>query len=239
MKFLTIKNDGRPRKDGRSKARAFVVTKPRKYGPVTSQTEISTKRPVLITGAHASGKSYWLDRLRKDAARVWPSLAGAEPLYLAAVWSVSDWTDGKHLESWWSERSQKTGEDRHWKKLSAGERQRALPDYLKETGAVLFVDDAHKLTAKKLEIVRACARTAKVWVMTASDEGRLSPSLRKDVLWLEPQTFRLDTDVAYDATPIFMWMAILIAVSTGSYELAMALGGLKLLAGGRRAAKQA
>jgi hypothetical protein len=216
-----------------------VVDKSRKYGEVQHQRQILTKKPVLITGAHASGKSYWLDRLRKDADRIWASRSHAEPLYLSAIWPVSDWTEGKHLEAWWADRSQQTGEDRHWKKLSAGERQRALPLYLAETGAVLFIDDAHKLTAKKLEIAKLCVRSAKVFVMAAAEEGRLAPGLRKEVLALEPQIIHLDTDVAYDATPVFMWLMILLALATGSYELAAVMGGLKMFAGGRRAAKQA
>lgn len=238
MQFLTIKKHQRKRKDGREHAQAFVVRKDRKFGPVLSQQGISTKKPVLIIGAHASGKSYWLDRLRKDAGRIWASRADAEPLYLASIWPVADWTDGKHLELWWADRCRETGDDRHWKKLNASERQRALPLYLAETGAVLFVDDAHKLTAKKLEIVKSCIRSAGVWVMTTLDEGRLSPSLRRDVLFLEPQTFRLDSEVAYDATAVIMWFMLALCVSLGYWEAAMALGGLKLLGSGRRAARQ-
>jgi len=239
MRFLTIKKHGRERKDGREHARAFVVDKSRKFGEVQNQRQILTKRPVLITGAHASGKSYWLDRLRKDADRIWASRSHAEPLYLPSIWSLTDWIDGKHLELWWAGRDKEDGDDRHWKKLNASERQRALPLYLAETGAVLFIDDAHKLTGKKLEIVKLCVRSAKVFVIATADEGRLAPGLRKDVLGLDPQIFRLDTEVAYDATPVFMWLMIIMAMATGSYELAAVLGGLKLFAGGRRAAKQA
>jgi hypothetical protein len=61
MQFLTIRKHTRPRKDGRPYAQAFVVKKNRKYGDVIEQKGISTKRPVLITSAHASSKSYWLE----------------------------------------------------------------------------------------------------------------------------------------------------------------------------------
>jgi hypothetical protein len=239
VQFLRIKKHGRPRKDGKEHAQALVVRKTRKFGQVLSEKHISTRKPVLITGAHAAGKSYWLDRLRKDAARVWVSRADAEPLYLSAIWSISDWTTGKHLELWWADHCQKTGDDRHWKKLTAGERQRALPLYLQETGAVLFVDDAHCLTGKKLKVAQDCVRAAQVWVIAAADEGRISPGLRRDVLGVEPQIFRLDSDVAYDATPMFMYVLIAVAMAMGSWELAMVLGGLKMLSNGRRATKQA
>ena len=51
--------------------------------------------------------------------------------------------------------------------------------------------------------------------MTTADENRISPSLRKDVLGQQPQTFRLNTDVAYDATPLFMWFLIASALADG------------------------
>lgn len=237
MRFLTIKKQGRVAKDGKPRAQAYVVQKNRKFGEVIEQTGIKTRQPVLITGAHASGKSYWLDRLHKDHARIWASRSDAKPIHLSAIRPLSAWTDGKHLELWWAMRDN-PDEERHWSKLKAHERTDALPLYLKETKAVLFVDDAHNLSGRKLKICQDCVRAAGVWVMTAADEGRLAPSLRKDVLHAEPQIFRLDTDVAYDATTIIMWVMIAIATGMGFYELAIILGGLKMLTGGNRATKQ-
>lgn len=233
IQYLTIKGHTRPRKDQKPHAQAFVVKKTRKYGEEIERKAISTKRPALITGAHASGKSYWLNRLKKDAARVWASRT-AEPLYLHAGWSLADWTQGQHLETWWEGK----GGSRTWKKLTAGERQRALADYLAETKAVLFIDDAHKLTGKKLLVVQDCVRAAGVWVLATQDEGRLSPGLRRDVLGADPQTFRLSTDVAYDHTTAFVWIIACLCMLAGFYELAGAMAGLKVLASGLRATKQ-
>lgn len=236
MQFLTIKKHQRPRKDGRSHAQAFVVRKNRKFGQVIEQKCVSTKRPVLITGAHASGKSYWLDRLHKDADRVWPKIT-AKPLHVSSVRPLSSWTDVKHLELWWAGR-ENLDDDRHWTKLKAWERVDWMPEYLRETGAVLFVDDAHNLSGRKLKLTQDCVRASKVWVMTAADEGRIAPGLRKDVLASEPQIFRLDSEVAYDATSILMWVAMLVCLGFGAYEIAAVLGGLKMLASGTRATKQ-
>lgn len=236
MQFLTIKKRYRPQKSGKQHAQAIVVKKNRKYGQVLDQKYIGTKKPVLITGANASGKSYWLDRLHKDAARVWPRIEAA-PLHLSAVRPLSAWTDVKHLELWWAGR-ENLDDDRHWSRLKAWERVDYLPDYLRETGAVLFVDDAHNLSGRKLKLAQDCVRASKVWVMTAADEGRIAPGLRKDVLAAEPQTFRLDSEVAYDATSILMWVAMLVCLGFGAYEVAVVLGGLKMLASGSRAAKQ-
>lgn len=129
-------------------------------------------------------------------------------------------------------------EDRHWRKLTAGERQRALADYLRETKAVLFVDDAHALSGKKLKVCQECIRASKVWVVSTMDEGRISPGMRKDILFRNPQTFRLDSEVAYDATSILMWISMLVAAGFGAYEIAMVLGGLKMLGSGHGSTKQ-
>jgi len=236
MQFLTIKKHQRQRKDGRPHAQAFVIKKTRKFGQVIEQKGISTKKPVLITGAHASGKSYWLDRLHNDAARVWAKI-DAKPLFLSAVRPLSAWTDVKHLELWWANR-ENPEDERHWTKLKAWERVDCVPKYLHETGAVLFVDDAHNLSGRKLKLAQDCVRAAKVWVMSAADEGRIAPGLRKDVLAAEPQTFRLDSEVAYDATAIIMWILMLACLASGAYEVAAVLGGLKMLASGSRASKQ-
>lgn len=233
MQFLTIKN----RHKQHHKAQAYVVKKSRKYGEVIEQTCIKTRKPVLITGAHASGKSYWITRLHKDAARIWSSRSEHAAVFLSATRPLTSWADGKHFEVWWALRDM-PDEARHWTKLKAYERQDALALYLKETGAVLFIDDAHSLSGNKLKVAQSCIRSAKIWIVTASDEGRLSPSLRKDVMMSEPQIFRLDSEVAYDATAILMWISILIAAGFGAYELAAVLGGLKVLGSGRRASKQ-
>ena len=237
MLYLTFKNRRRPRRDGREWVQAFVVRKTQKFGRVLSEQSLSTRRPVLITGAHHAGKSYWLERLRTNAEKVWPKRAATVPLHLAASRPLSAWTDVHHLAVWWAARC---GEDgREWMKLKAWERADALPLYLQESGAVLFVDDAHQLSGRKLKVAQECIRAAPVWVAAAADEGRLAPGLRTDVLEAEPQIFRLDSEVAYDATPILMWLLIAVAITMGSWELAMALGGLKMLGSGRRAARQA
>jgi hypothetical protein len=234
MKFLAIRT--RKRKDGKPRAIASVVHKNRKFGTVISEKSLSVRSPVLVTGAHSSGKSYWLQRLYKDAARIWSSCDG-EPLILSSSRPLSAWVDdNKHLYLWWAGRD--CSDSRHWDKLKATEKQDYLSVYLKETKSILFIDDAHNLTGRKLKVVQECIRSSAIWVMTATDEGRLNPSIRHDVLKKEPQIFRLDSEVAYDSTHIFLWVLIAAAISMGFWELAMILGGLQALSGGRRAAKQ-
>lgn len=240
MQFLTIKTRGRERKDGREWAQAMVVRKTQKAGKVLSEKSISVKRPVLVTGAHGSGKSYWLSRLYKEAARVWATRAKATPIYLSTSDALAEWVHGKHFELWWAGRDD-PDETRHWSKLKPHEKYKALPLYLSETGAVLFIDDAHTLTtnSRKGRLAQECVRAAHVWVIAASDENRVFPGLRKDITGTDPQIFRLDTDVAYDYTPYLSWLMMAVFVMAGFPEGAMALGALKLLSNGKKATKQA
>jgi hypothetical protein len=89
-----------------------------------------------------------------------------------------------------------------------------------------------------LDVARRCLLASRVWVLSAADEGRIPPSLRAVTLHREPQIFRLGSEVAYDVTPIAMWLLIVVAMGLGLYEVAAVLGGLKLLGSGQRAARQ-
>lgn len=237
MHYLTIKKQpSAKRQNGREVAQAYYVHKARKYGKVIEQQCISVKRPILVTGANASGKTRWLTRLHESSGMIWNQRT-ATPLYLSAARPLSAWTDTKPLELWWAGRDNPS-EIRHWTKLKAWERVDALPLYLEETGAVLFVDDAHLITGRKLKVLEECVRAAAVFVMGAEDEGRLGQTVRRDVLGRKPQVFRLSTDVAYDATPLMMWFLIVIASLMQFWILVAVLGGIKLLGSGRRATKQ-
>jgi hypothetical protein len=54
----------------------------------------------------------------------------------------------------------------------------------------------------------------------------------------DPQKISLKSEAAYDVTSVFMWMLILTALIAGWWQLAAIMGGMKVLAGGRRASKQ-
>ncbi|WP_221067496.1 hypothetical protein [Methylomagnum ishizawai] len=218
----------------------MVIRKTRKMGDVLNEQSISVRRPVLITGTHAAGKSRWLKRLYADAHRVWATRAKATPLYLVASNSLAEWVDGKHLELWWAGRAHGQAETRHWSKLKPFEKYRALPLYLQETGAVLFIDDAHAMTtnSKKGKVAQDCVRAAGVWVIAATDEGRLFPGLRKDVMGLDPQIFRLESDVAMDNTKYLIWSLAAFFMVIGLPGAAFAIAGAKVLVDSRKAAKQ-
>jgi len=97
----------------------------------------------------------------------------------------------------------------------------------------VFIDDAHKLSGRKLQLARECLLASRLFVISASEEQRIPPNLRNVILRREPQIFRLDSDVSYDATKILMWSIIALCIMAGAWEAALVLGGLH----GRRAAR--
>ena len=240
MEFLRIKRTQKQvRADGSRYAVPILVTKTRKYGDVVSEQNISVKKPVLVTGAHDSGKTRWVTRLHEHAREIWGAKIKAEPLFLDTLSPLSAWCDSPAVATWWNDNQTALPlDDRQpWKKLKQHERSEALPAYCEDTGAVVFVDDAHKLTGRKLQLARKCIMATRLWVVAASEEQRIPPNLRTVMMRQKPQTFRLDTEAAYDATHILMWILLACALVIGWWEAAFIIGGLKALGTGRRAAR--
>lgn len=240
MEYLHIRRGaGQVRADGSRYAVPQFISKTRKYGKVTSTQNISNRQCVLVTGAHDSGKTRWLSRMHEHALEIWGAKHKADPLYLDSLSPLSAWTDSPALAKWWDAQQAElpTEEQELWKNLKQHNRAEALPDYCRENKAVLFIDDAHKLTGRKLQIARNCAMACRLWVVSASEEQRISPNLRSVLMRRKPQIFRLGTEVAYDATHTVVWFFIVTCLMVGWWEAGLVLGGLKALGSGRRAAR--
>lgn len=236
-------------------------TKTNYKGRVIENQIISKKTNLLITGAHHSGKTRAVMRLYEHATDIWgaqikpyaftnskpatdkPIAAKGEPLtdwvcpaavYICGSAPLSKWMDNEAIGVWWD--TANPGEP--YKKIPMWKRCEIIAQYLHATRAVLFVDDAHKLTGRKLIIAKQCIDRAFRVVIACSDENRLSPSIRKLFLETKPQIIRLNTDVAYDATHIIMWMFVMLLFVAGVPEGAVVLAFLEIMKGGRRASKQ-
>jgi hypothetical protein len=240
MQYLRLKGieSAKSRKNGTKNIVPIFREKNRKFGKIIKEKAISRKRSILITGAHHSGKTRTLDRLYQYALDIWgghPKVKGY--LKLGQIQPISQWYEAEQVREWWE--SKNTSSDfKPWHKLKAWEKVELLPKYCKATNAALFLDDAHKLTGRKLDIAKKCTQSAKITVVTTSEEGRIPPNLRQVILPYNPQIIRLDSDVAYDGTNVFLWILILVSLGAGAYEIAVILGGLKWLGYGRRASKQ-
>jgi len=234
MRLKGIKS-AKSRKNGTKNIVPLFREKSRKFGKITKEQAISRKKPVLITGAHHSGKTRILDRLYEYALDIWgghPKVRGR--LRLSQIEPLSKWYESEEVRTWW----ETTKDFTPWNTLKAWEKVDLLSIYCQKTNVAVFLDDAHKLTGRKLDIAKKCLQSAKIMVVTTSEEGRLPPNLRQVILPQDPQIIRLDSDVAYDGTNIFLWILILIALGAGAYEIAFIIAGLKWLGHGRRASRQ-
>ena len=83
---------------------------------------------------------------------------------------------------WWQDKTKNDDQLKPWSKLKAWERQDKLPEYLSDNKAILFIDNAHKLTGRKTQIAKECLQVQRLSVIAISDEQRLPPSLRHLVL---------------------------------------------------------
>lgn len=240
MEYLKIRRTAKQvRADGSRYAVPLFITKSRKYGKVVSQQTISTKSPILITGAHDSGKTRWLSRMHEHAAEIWGAKIKASPLYLDAIAPIASWNDNPELAKWWDAKQEELPAEERllWKNLKPYERSEALPTYCADTGAVLFLDDVHKLAGRKLQIARQCALKAKIFVVASSEEQRIPPNLRTVLMRRKPQIYRLDSEASYDATHILTWFIIVSLLAIGFWEAALVMGGLKALGSGRRSTR--
>lgn len=202
----------------------------RKYGPVLEERVLSIKKDVLVSGPNSSGKTRWLAKLDDKAAEVW---TGREKLFLRAMEPLQRWYDDPRIEAF----AVKQGKT--WAKLRSYERLDMLIGWVKASKVVLILDDAHKLAGRKLDIAIQLCREALRLVVGTFAEQATPMSLRMLIEARDPQKVMLKSEAAYDATALAIWLIILMALFAGWWQLAAVMGGMKVLAGGRRAAKQA
>jgi len=236
MRFLKMRRSSAAvRKCGTQSVTPLIVDSPRKFAPDSERTEttMSVKRCQLITGPHDSGKTRWLHRLHDEWAGIWGAKIKREPVFISGLSPLSVWTDAPHVATWHDEHEP----EKPWKNLNQHHKADALAAYLRDGRGLLFVDDAHKLTGRKLQAARACVMAAHVWVISTSAENRIAPNLRPVIERRDPQRTRLQSDASYDATSLAMWMLIVVMAGAGWWEASLVLGGMKALGSGRNASK--
>lgn len=215
--------------DGTKRRVPMVRERARKYGPILNERVLSIRQDLLITGPNSSGKTKWLAKLDGAAPEIWP---GREKLFIRALEPLQRWyEDGRVI-------AHVAGKGKEWAKLKAYERVDALVEWCKASKVVLLLDDVHKLNGRKLDIAIRLCREAQRLVIGAWAENSIPMTLRMLIDRRDPQRVGLQSEAAYDVTSLAMWLAILAAMGAGWWQLGAALGGLKVLSGGRRAARQ-
>jgi hypothetical protein len=214
---------------GAKKRVPIVRERGRKYGPILEERVLSVRKDILITGANASGKTRWLAKLVDHSNEIW---VGRELIYLRAMEPLQRWYEDPRV----AEMVKNQGRD--WAHLKAYERADALITWVKEKKAVVIMDDAHKLAGRKLDITIQLGRDAGRFVVGSFAENSIPMSLRMLIDKRDPQRIALTSEAAYDVTNLAMWLAVLAALGAGWWQLAAVMGGMKVLATGRAAAKQ-
>lgn len=162
------------------------------------------------------------------------------PVFLSATEPLARWADHAAMATWYEAHAELNPEGAKFASLPAYKRRNLLSKYLEENRAMLFLDDAHKIAANstKAELVKRCFNAASRVIMTAGEETRVYQSLRVPLMNSDPQIIRLDSDASYDATNELVWVAIVLCIIAGWWELAMVAGTFKIASGGLRGAKQ-
>lgn len=243
---------------------ARVETKTKKYGEVIEVKGVSVKaKCTIFAGAHHSGKTRALQKIYAKAEEMYTvqlrpyslktkQLNSPErlettkingdkwrwhkPVFIGANLTLAQWVDNVDLCHWWCDKNRM--EEKDFKKVKQYEKLALVRDYLKETRALLFVDDAHKFVGKKIQYFKDYFNVASRVLMSCESESRLPESIRLMVMRTTPDIHRFNTDVSYDMTHVLMWFLLVLLLLAGQYEIALLLGGLKMLASGRGAVKQ-
>lgn len=228
MQMLMLRPHGK-RVSGAPRRVPIVRERARKFGPILEERVLSIKKDMLITGPNSSGKTRWLTKLDNQAEEIWH---GKEKLFLRATEPLQRWYEDPRVIA------MVAAKGRDWAKLKSYERVDALITWIKSERVLLLIDDAHKLAGRKLDIAIQACREAGRLIVGAFAENAIPMSLRMLIDKRDPQRVGLASEAAYDVTNLAMWLAILTAVGAGWWQLAAVMGGMKVLAGGRRAAKQ-
>lgn len=216
--------------NGAARRVPVVRKRERKFGPILEERVLSIKKDMLISGPNSSGKTRWLQKLDDKGGEVW---SGREKLFLRAMEPLQRWYEDGRVEA------HAVSQGKNWTKLRSYERLDVLLDWVKSAKVVLLLDDAHKLAGRKLDVAIQLCRAAAVLVVGTFAEQATPMSLRMLIDAREPQKVMLKSEAAYDATALVLWLLILAALFAGWWQLAAVVGGMKVLAGGRRAARQA
>ena len=194
--------------------------------PILEEMHLSKKKPVVITGEAGSNKSRTLQRLYKNH----DALHAKRPaLCLSAFDPIAAWIDDTNFQKWLSEH--RPDASNQWSKLNA------LPEWIAETKAVVYFDDAHKLAGRKMHMGRRILDASSQFYLTAATVGRMPPTLRLICDSDRIQMVKLSTNASYDATKALIFCLLIVMGAAGAWEAAIVIGIFTQLASGRNALK--
>ena len=149
------------------------------------------------------------------------------PIYLRVRATVSEWRSQQCVLDWW----ESNHPDDKISKLKPHERDHVLIDYLKDTKAILFLDDLHvaSKTANKSLLLKDLIEAASIIVASCTEETQIVSNLRGPLINRKPQIIRLTShDSTVDITyPLVQMLAFVFLIMTGNFDIALILAILK------------
>ncbi len=212
IKYLQVNN-----KTGRT-AEVYYREKPKTGAKCTTETYIKKTKSVLITGEAASGKSRNLHKVWLKRNAIWTKKPS---VLINSNTPLSEWID--------------TNKD--YLKISKGEKQyqtlKKLQDFCQAQKTIIFIENAHKLTGRKLDIARAMAYKNVVYA-TALSENRIPATIRQSIT-ANCLRLRFGTKVAFDGTQALIIAVALLAFMFGMPEAGMVASVFAMLKSGKLA----
>lgn len=188
----------------------YLREKSAKYGVEISDKSLSIKRPILISGEAGAGKTRELDKISEKAEEIWSRKGQpAKALRVDAIMPISMWL-GKM-------------------------KQEQLIEWAAD--AIIMIDNAHKLTGRKLNVALLLMENAKNYIITTTSIQALPTSLRLFVMKRDPHHIDLKTSASFDYTYVLILLGMLTAAITVGWEIAAILSMFGVLASQRGASK--
>lgn len=188
----------------------YLREKSGKYGVEISDKSLSIKRPILISGEAGAGKTRELDKISEKAEEIWSRKGTpAKALRVDAIMPISMWL-GKM-------------------------QQDQLIEWAED--AIIMIDNAHKLTGRKLNVALLLMEKSKNFILTTTNIQSLPTSLRLFVMRKNPHHIDLKTSASFDYTYVLILLGMLTAAITVGWEVAAILSMFGVLASQRGASK--
>ena len=210
MKYLQIH---RPK--GRFPA-LRIREKAHPFAPVKSEEYVRRGGIIEIFGVQASGKTRMIERIREASKELWRF-----PLvYVKATDSLADiYSRNVGAPAKSSKAGEQFFEDDDVSQI--GDKWDIL--YEKATKAVVIIDDADKMSGKKLEICKELCRRSKRIVYSSQSETSINRTLYTTIQRrkMKKHTIQLTSTASYDASNWFLMALIAFLAFTGMPEAAV------------------
>ena len=182
------------------------------------EKHISKKGNIVLFGINASGKTKRLNSIVEESKNIWK-----EPIiFLKATDAISEILN-RNLDSESEARELLTCEGEEIE-IDTGKqyiKMQALAEKAKK--CVVMIDDADKLTGKKLELTKDLIKNSKQFILTTKDENSLNKTLLRIIKSKRNKTsyIQLSSKAALDASNILFMGFVIIVLVSGAHEMAI------------------